>query len=701
MTSKTGLLLGLTALLLGAVSLGPSFAQTPTVRQNPSNWDTLLGAPAEFNSLMALRGRAREDKVNADAAHWEPILRAGIEEARRAGRQAMVAEALIALGRARWRLKDAAGAEAAFRESIALYRTLGESDAAFDPMLALGVVLYSQYRFDETLALNREMLALARGNPRREANALTNIGIIERRMGNGEAAMQAFERALALRRTLTDDLPELLPASIQQLASVHSDRGEYLRALELMQEATQLRLQLGGQAAAQAELSLARLYLRGGSAPRSLENWRSGIAGLGPTTDPRVRANAHCEYADALHAAGEIEAARKALEQAQELARGIPESESECARAEAASALREGQAARALALARAEREAMAANKDVANWLQAATIEAEALLGLDRAEEALPLVDNALATAQRVIRTQERIPLLRLRADALHQLQQHAAAYDARLAYEAAESSARGAASTEQMAVFLEGQAREREAARARDEAQARQIAELAAQGERERALRAALIAALAIALAALFWLRMRDLRRRQQALAASHRTLAAAHQQLEQESEALAIEASTDALTGTRSRRAILRALRTALEHAQTPCSIVLFDLDHFKRINDAHGHPAGDAALRHASAVLMQEVGQRGSLGRYGGEEFLLLLPQTGGDDAAALAEHCLRRLGSLPLALGAGELWITSSAGCASALPGEDSDSLIARADHALYRAKVNGRNRLERAD
>ncbi|MBK8066562.1 MAG: GGDEF domain-containing protein [Rhodanobacteraceae bacterium] len=157
--------------------------------------------------------------------------------------------------------------------------------------------------------------------------------------------------------------------------------------------------------------------------------------------------------------------------------------------------------------------------------------------------------------------------------------------------------------------------------RARDEAQARQIAELAAQGERERALRAALIAALAIALAAALWLRMRELRRRQQALAASHRTLATAHQQLERESEALAIEASTDALTGTRSRRAILRGLRTALDHAQAPCSIVLFDLDHFKRINDEHGHPAGDAALRHASAVLMQEIGSRGSLGRYGGE--------------------------------------------------------------------------------
>lgn len=701
MTSKTGLLLGLTALLLGAISAGPLSAQAPTARQNPLTWATLAGAPAEFNALMALRGRAREDKVNADAAYWEPILRAGIDEARRAGQQAMVAEALIALGRARWRLKDAAGAEAAFRESIALYRTLGQSDAAFDPMLALGVVLYSQYRFDETLALNREMLALARGNPRREANALTNIGIVERRMGNGAAAMQAFERALALRRTLTDDLPELLPASIQQLASVHSDRGEYLRALELMQEATQLRLKLGGEAAAQAELALARLYLRGGSPVRSLHHWRTGLAGLGPTTDPRVRANAHCEFADALHAAGEIAAASEALAQARELARGIPESESACARSEAAAALREGRPARALALARAEREALATNRDISNWLPAATIEAEALLRLDRAAEALQLLDDALATAQRVIRTQERIPLLRLRADALHQLQRHRDAYDARLDYEAAESSARGAASTEQIAVFLEGQAREREAARARDEAQARQIAELAAQGERERALRAALIAALAIALAAALWLRMRELRRRQQALAASHRTLATAHQQLERESEALAIEASTDALTGTRSRRAILRGLRTALDHAQAPCSIVLFDLDHFKRINDEHGHPAGDAALRHASAVLMQEIGSRGSLGRYGGEEFLLLLPQTACDDAAALAEHCLRRLASLPLALGAGELRITSSAGCACALPGESSDSLIERADHALYRAKVNGRNRLERAD
>ncbi len=700
-TRKLGLLLGFAALLAGALLPVAWAEQAPTSRQTPSNWGTVVGAPAEFNTLMALRGRAREDKVNADAAYWEPILRSGIEEARRTGQTGLVAEALIALGRARWRLKDAAGAEAALRESIALFRSLGQSDPVFDPMLALGVILFAQYRLDEVLQLNQEMLALAQGNPRREANALTNIGIVERRMGNPAAAMQAFERALALRRTLHDDLPELLPSSIQQLAGVHSDRGEYLRALELMQEATQLRLKIGGEAAAQAELALARLHQRADNPARAVVHWRAGLAGLGPAVDPRGRANAYCEYANSLHAAGDTEAAAKTLAEAREFARGIPESETECARTEAAAALRDGEASRALELVQAQRQVHTASGSVGDWLEAATLESEALLQLKQANRALPLIDEALATAQRVVRMQERIPLLRLRAEALHLLGRDAQAYAARLEYETADAQARGAATTEQLALFLEAQAREREAARAQQEAQGREIAELAAQAERERALRAALIAALALALAAVLWLRARELRRRQQALAARHDALSAAHQQLEQESEVLAIEAGTDALTGTRSRRAIVQHLRATLAQADSQCCAVLFDLDHFKRINDVYGHPGGDAALRHASALLTREIGAHGSLGRYGGEEFLLVLSRAAVGEAVALVEHCLQTLANSPLILAQGELRITSSAGCACARPGEDSESLIARADQALYRAKAEGRNRLVLAD
>ena len=673
----------------------------PTARQTAPTLAAVVGAPAEFNELMALSGRQREDRVNADAVHWEPILRSGIASARQSGQLDVVAEALIAQGRALWRLKDASGAEHALRESIALNRQLGQHEQIFDPMLALSTLLFAQYRLDEVLQLNREMLTLAQGNPRREANALTNIGIVERRIGNLDAAQQALEHALALRRTLRDDLPELLPASIQNLANVHADRGEHLRALELMQEAVELRLQIGGTAAAKAEFSLARIYRDAGNPARALQHWQRGFAGLSAGTEPRERASAHCQYAATLHAAGKTDAAQQAMAEAKDLARGIPDAVSECTLGEAEAALRESLPARALQLAGTERQSLARNRDVAQWLLAATIEAEALLALQRGAEALTLIDQGLDTATRAVRARERTPLLRLRADALHQLGRDREAYRARLDYETAQQKARGAGTTEQMASFLQERAREREAARAQDEAQRRQIAEIAAQVARERALAAGLIALLAMALAALLWRRASELRQRQQALAAEHNALSEAHQQLEHESEALLVAATTDQLTGACSRRAILEHLRQALALNGSACSVVLFDLDHFKRINDEHGHPVGDAALRHACSILTEEARALGKLGRYGGEEFLLVLPGLDRKAAAALGERCLQRLADSPLALETGVLRITSSAGCAGARIGEDAAALIARADQALYRAKSAGRNCLRIGD
>ncbi|MBK9655738.1 MAG: GGDEF domain-containing protein [Rhodanobacteraceae bacterium] len=482
------------------------------------------------------------------------------------------------------------------------------------------------------LLLNREMLTLAQGNPRREANALTNIGIVERRMGNLDAAQQAFERASARRR--------------RGGTADSSSTGECQdRRRALMQEA-QLRRRGGGAG---------RCCALPDGAPARACNWR-------PRPASRARQR------PLRPAAGELDAARQAMAEAKELARGIPDAQSECTLGEAAAALRESLPARALHLAAAERQSLAGNRDVAQWLQATTIEAEALLALQRQVEALTLIDQGLDTAARAVRTRERTPLLRLRADALHQLGRDREAYPTRIEYEAAEQQARGAGTTEQMASFLQERAREREEARAQDEAQRRQIAEIAAQSARERALAAGLIAFLAIALAALLWLRARDLRQRQQALVAEHHALSEAHEQLEQESEALLIEATTDQLTGACSRRAILEHLQQALASAIRRQRGAVRSRP-LQRINDEYGHPVGDAALRHACASLRAETGAHGRLGRYGGEEFLLVLPGLDRKAAAALGERCLQRLADSPLALETGVLRITSSAGCAGA--------------------------------
>lgn len=171
--------------------------------------------------------------------------------------------------------------------------------------------------------------------------------------------------------------------------------------------------------------------------------------------------------------------------------------------------------------------------------------------------------------------------------------------------------------------------------------------------------------------------------------------LRAARQQL----EALA---TSDALTGLLNRRRLLelftletiRARRTGHDLA-----CLLLDVDHFKGVNDRYGHLCGDHVLRHLSALLKGAVRPYDLFGRYGGEEFLLILPETNHHEALAIAER-FRELvehGGTPAEL-AGDLMVTVSIGVAQARAGDESDDLIRRADLALYRAKQNGRNRVE---
>jgi diguanylate cyclase (GGDEF)-like protein len=160
------------------------------------------------------------------------------------------------------------------------------------------------------------------------------------------------------------------------------------------------------------------------------------------------------------------------------------------------------------------------------------------------------------------------------------------------------------------------------------------------------------------------------------------------------------LEASrTDPLTGLPNRRHILELLDGALaEQAVTGAglSIAVIDIDRFKAINDAHGHEAGDAALRHFADVCRGRVREGDVLGRMGGEEFLLVLPGAGPSEASGII-GCIRD--GFPPARLAGEgveLPCTFSARIAEPLAGDDRSSILRRADRALYAAKDDGRNR-----
>ncbi len=159
--------------------------------------------------------------------------------------------------------------------------------------------------------------------------------------------------------------------------------------------------------------------------------------------------------------------------------------------------------------------------------------------------------------------------------------------------------------------------------------------------------------------------------------------------------------ATTDPLTGVFNRRTFEELAEREIARARRSggdLSLLMIDLDHFKRINDRYGHPAGDAVLRRFVALVRNCLRKEDLLVRYGGEEFCVLLPATAGANALALAERIRALVADTPLAVEGKAISITVSIGIATHGGKADApiDDLLRRADHAMYRAKNEGRNR-----
>ena len=158
--------------------------------------------------------------------------------------------------------------------------------------------------------------------------------------------------------------------------------------------------------------------------------------------------------------------------------------------------------------------------------------------------------------------------------------------------------------------------------------------------------------------------------------------------------------AMTDTLTGLPNRRAMeARAAQLEGRGAEDGgFAVVLLDLDHFKTVNDRHGHAGGDRVLAEVGRRLPPLLRQQDRLGRWGGEEFLALLPGTDGDSARHVAERMREAMRAEPVPLDDGRvIEITASLGVAAGAPGESLEAVLARADLALYRAKAQGRDRV----
>jgi diguanylate cyclase (GGDEF)-like protein len=171
--------------------------------------------------------------------------------------------------------------------------------------------------------------------------------------------------------------------------------------------------------------------------------------------------------------------------------------------------------------------------------------------------------------------------------------------------------------------------------------------------------------------------------------------------ELREINRALAEMATTDSLTGLSNRRAFFARLQAELPRVQRyhlPCALLLFDIDHFKQINDTYGHPAGDAVLRAVGSLLRQDRRATDIAARIGGEEFALLLPHTALAQAAQVAEQLRGKLRKQQHHEDGVEFHCTASFGVTATDGAESPEQVMRRVDAALYRAKAGGRDRVE---
>ena len=179
------------------------------------------------------------------------------------------------------------------------------------------------------------------------------------------------------------------------------------------------------------------------------------------------------------------------------------------------------------------------------------------------------------------------------------------------------------------------------------------------------------------------------------------------HDQLNDSLEQLKYQATHDALTGLWNRRAILESLERELNRARRnpaspeSTSVALLDIDRFKLINDNLGHLTGDCVLKFVGDVIRKSLRSYDYVGRYGGEEFVIVLPTTAREQVEIIVERIRSNIENAPIDIGGAQIQVTASMGVATAKKESEVEQLVKQADDAMYLAKSNGRNRCIFAD
>ncbi|HRD96054.1 MAG TPA: diguanylate cyclase [Rubrivivax sp.] len=297
--------------------------------------------------------------------------------------------------------------------------------------------------------------------------------------------------------------------------------------------------------------------------------------------------------------------------------------------------------------------------------------AEALAALGRAAEANAALEGIEGSVRQRGEQPSLADLLSVRASALSQLGRWREAYQALTEAHTLQDRLQGQRLSQQSARLR------MQFNRLRDAEDLSTLRQLNEQGQRLRQTQAVALVLFVVLLLAVLGVAVRKFRQ------AGH----------------LQSLASTDELTGLANRRALMAFADDAVVHCRRdarPLALLMIDIDHFKLINDRHGHPVGDQVLRQVAGVLTSALRGRGDhLGRLGGEEFVAVLPGAGLGDAQQVAERMRRAIEATVQTVPGEPLRYTVSIGVACARAGESTGELLARADAALYRAKNHGRN------
>ena len=654
---------GIACVVLFVLAMAMAFASGA---KNPSE-------PPEIASLRADQTRTAA-QLEADAAR----LRDSTQDPRfRAW--ATLAQAEFA--------NDQEHAEAALSgldQAMAQADALKLPDLRFEALIRLSTILVNRGRSKDTETVLAKMQAMveAGDNPRWRAQWLHERGVLERKLGHFEEARGLFLQARALFRDAGDTMAEA--RELNSIGNLDGRTGRFSDAVAMHTEALAISRKAGDKGETARSLRmLGVLY-------RNLDDEELASRYLLEALDYVEERNRR--EAIALH--GELIGAFTRLEK-------LAQAEYHGQQAVSLAELSGSHPNRVNAFTRmAELRLLQGRVDEASeWVVKANASYDhvavrdktlvdiarlrVLAARNQTAQALKQADAVLANVRDL---GDRI-LERAMLDLLSELQLRAgdaaSAFETRKAHQKLDKEL--AIDVAARRIALLESSLERERAEAERQLLQRDNELQALRLNRQRWISTAMLIGLAtlLAIAALLYARYRSTLR--------HRN------ELRESRDELQRVANTDALTGLANRHAATRALDERLGRIPEPLTVMLLDLDEFKRINDSHGHQAGDAVLRDVAVRMRQALPQGALIGRWGGEEFIAILDGTSGREPASVAEAMRAAVEAAPVVFEGKAIPVTTSIGLATAFSTDDIDGLLAEADAALYRAKNAGRNRV----